>query len=50
MLVGYFKDSFYKRLAELQTIDNGKPKELALIENDQWNEAKELQLWKMMLG
>lgn len=46
MLVEYFRDTFYKRLAELQAIDNGKPKELGLIESDKWVEAKELGLWK----
>jgi predicted KAP-like P-loop ATPase len=46
MLIEYFRDTFYKRLAELQIIDNGKPKELGLIENDKWSDSKELELWK----
>ncbi len=46
MLVEYFRDTFYKRVAELQTKDNGKPKELELIENGKWDEAKGINLWK----
>ncbi len=46
MLVEYFRDTFYKRLAELQTKDNGKPKELGFLENNKWDEALELGLWK----
>lgn len=46
MLVEYFKDNFYKRLAELQAIGNGKPKELAQIESGEWDEATILNTWK----
>jgi predicted KAP-like P-loop ATPase len=46
MLVEYFKDSFYKLLAELQANENGKPKELTNIENRNWDELEILRLWK----
>ncbi len=46
MLVEYFRDTFYKRLAELQANDNGKPKEIGFIESGKWDEAKELGIWK----
>jgi predicted KAP-like P-loop ATPase len=46
MLVEYFKEMFYRRLAELQLHDNGKPQELNAIENERWDDAKELNMWK----
>jgi len=46
MLVEYFKDTFYRRLAELQSKDNGKPQELVLIESGKWNDTKELNMWE----
>lgn len=46
MLVEYFKESFYKRLAELQAGESGKPKELVNIENGEWNEVNVLKIWK----
>jgi predicted KAP-like P-loop ATPase len=46
MLVEYFKEIFYRRLAELQSKDNGKPQELNLIENGKWDDAEELNMWK----
>jgi predicted KAP-like P-loop ATPase len=46
MLVEYFNEAFYRRLAELQANSNGKPKEIILIENNKWEEAKELEMWK----
>jgi predicted KAP-like P-loop ATPase len=46
MLVEYFKDSFYKRLAELQAIEDGKPKELALMEDEKWEDVDVLKIWK----
>ena len=46
MLVEYFKESFYKRLAELQACESGKPKELVNIENGEWNEVNVLKIWK----
>lgn len=46
MLVEYFKDPFYKRLAQLQTNKNGKPAEVINIEEGNWDEADVLKLWK----
>lgn len=46
MLVEYFKEPFYKRLAELQAGESGKPKELVNIENGEWNEVNVLKIWK----
>lgn len=46
MLVEYFKDTFYKRLAQIQVNENGKPKEIGLIESGKWDEAKEIGIWK----
>jgi hypothetical protein len=46
MLVEYFKDTFYRRLAELQFKDNGKPQELNLMENGKWNDMENLKMWE----
>lgn len=46
MLLEYFKDSVFKRLGEMQAVENGKPKELELIEDSNWGEVEELKLWK----
>jgi len=46
MLVEYFKDPFYKRLAQLQANENGKPTEVINIEQGKWDEAVLLNIWK----
>lgn len=46
MLLEYFKDSVFKKIGEMQAIEQGKPKELDMIENDQWDEVEKLKLWK----
>ncbi|MBF0577595.1 P-loop NTPase fold protein [Dysgonomonas sp. GY617] len=46
MLIEYFKDPFYKRLAQLQANENGKPKELVQIEGGKWEEENILNTWK----
>lgn len=46
MLVEYFKDPFYKRLAQLQANGNGKPTEIIKIEEGKWDEADVLNTWK----
>jgi hypothetical protein len=46
MLVEYFKDSFYKRLAQLQANENGKPSEIIKIEEGKWDDVVELNIWK----
>jgi len=46
MLIEYFRDTFYKRFAELQPNDSGELEEIGFIENDKWADAKELGIWK----
>ncbi|MEI6575094.1 MAG: P-loop NTPase fold protein [Bacteroidota bacterium] len=46
MLVEYFKDEFYRRLAQLQFNNNGKPTEVIKIEEGKWEEAGVLNMWK----
>jgi hypothetical protein len=46
MLVEYFRDTFYKRLAELQPNKNGILEEIESIENSKLDDAKELGIWK----
>lgn len=46
MLVEYFKDTFYKRLAQLQVNENGRPTEIIKIEEGKWEEAEILNIWK----
>ena len=46
MLVEYFKDPFYKRLAELQANENGKPMELTSIEEGKWTDVVVLKTWQ----
>jgi len=46
MLVEYFKDPFYKRLAQLQINDDGKPIEIKKIEEGKWEEVEMLNTWK----
>lgn len=46
MLIEYFKDPFYKRLAQLQANENGKPTELVQIEEEKWEDENILNTWK----
>lgn len=46
MLLEYFKDGVFKKLGEMQAIENGRAKELELIENNNWEEIEKLKLWK----
>lgn len=46
MLIEYFKDTFYRRLAELQFKDNGKPQEVISMENSKWSDMEELKMWE----
>lgn len=46
MLLEYFKDSVFKRLGEMQAIEDGKPRELELIEDSSWDEVEMLKLWE----
>ena len=46
MLIEYFKDDVFKKIGQLQSNENGKPKELKLIEEGKWKEVDVLNLWK----
>jgi predicted KAP-like P-loop ATPase len=46
MLLEYFKDNVFKELGEMQSLENGMPEELKLIESDKWDEIEKLKLWK----
>ncbi|MEE6185092.1 P-loop NTPase fold protein [Bacillus pretiosus] len=46
MLLEYFKSGLFRKLAELQDIENGKPKELILLEDNTLTEDSELKIWK----
>jgi predicted KAP-like P-loop ATPase len=46
MLLEYFKDNVFKEIGELQSLERGKPEEIRLIENDDWEHVKKLKLWK----
>jgi len=46
MLLEYFKDNVFKELGEMQSLENGLPEELKLIEGDKWDNVEKLKLWK----
>ena len=46
MLLEYFKSDFFKKLSVIQSSEKGKPAELQLIEKNEWDDVKELKLWK----
>lgn len=46
MLLEYFKDNVFKELGEMQSLENGMPEELKLIEDDKWDKIEKLKLWK----
>lgn len=46
MLLEYFKDNVFKELGEMQSLENGLPDELKLIEGDKWDKIEKLKLWK----
>lgn len=46
MLIEYFKETVFKQIGELQVNEKGKPKELELIENNDWDSVKKLKIWK----
>ena len=46
MLLEYFKDNVFKEIGEMQSLENGLPEELKLIENDKWDKIEKLKLWK----
>lgn len=46
MLIEYFKETVFKQIGELQANEKGKPKELELVENNEWSTVKKLKIWK----
>lgn len=46
MLLEYFKTELFRKLSEIQSLEKGKPNEIKLIEEDNWDDIKELKLWK----
>ncbi|MCK5017354.1 MAG: hypothetical protein KAS32_09835 [Candidatus Peribacteraceae bacterium] len=46
MLLEYFKDNVFKEIGELQSLENGLPEEVKLIEKDDWDKVDKLKLWK----
>lgn len=46
MLVEYFRDTFYRRLAELQPNEKGILEEVEFIENNKWDDVKDLRIWR----
>lgn len=46
MLLEYFKPSLFKKIAELQSLENGKPNDLKLLELKEIDENSPLKVWK----
>ncbi len=46
MLIEYFKESVFKQIGELQANAKGRPEELELIENNNWDKVNKLKIWK----
>lgn len=46
MLLEYFKDSVFKELGEMQTLEKGFPNEIKLLEMDEWDSIEKLKIWK----
>ncbi len=46
MLLEYFKDSVFKELGEMQTLEKGFPNEIKLLEMDEWDSIEKLKVWK----
>jgi predicted KAP-like P-loop ATPase len=46
MLLEYFKPSLFKKLAELQSLENGKPNDLMLLELKELGDDSPLKVWK----
>jgi predicted KAP-like P-loop ATPase len=46
MLIEYFKETVFKQIGELQANEKGRPKELELVENNEWDSVKKLKIWK----
>lgn len=46
MLLEYFKPSLFKKIAELQSLENGMPNALKLLENKELEDDSPLKVWK----
>lgn len=46
MLLEYFKSDFFKKLSKIQSMEKGKPQEIRLIEESNWDDTEELKLWR----
>ncbi|MEB1806021.1 MAG: KAP family NTPase [Bacillaceae bacterium] len=46
MLLEYFKPSLFKKIAELQSLEEGKPNDLRLLETKELGEDSPLKVWK----
>jgi len=46
MLLEYFKDSIFKELGEMQSLEKGFPREIKLLEKDEWDDIEKLKVWK----
>jgi len=46
MLIEYFKDSLFKQISNLQSDEDGMPRELQLMEEGQWDDLENLKVWK----
>lgn len=46
MILEYFKDSVYKEIGELQAQKKGKPEEIKMIEQNNWENVEKLKIWK----
>jgi len=46
MLLEYFKTDLFKKLFKVQSGSKGKPVELALMEENNWDKVKDFKLWK----
>lgn len=46
MMLEYFKSPLFKKVAQLVTTEQGKPKEMEYLENNQLTDSSELKIWK----
>lgn len=46
MLLEYFKSPLFRKIAQIQATEQGKPQDLKLLESGELKETSELKLWK----
>lgn len=46
MMLEYFKSPLFRKIAQLVSTEQGKPKEIELLENNQLLDSSELKIWK----